>query len=283
MNDGKLFVNQQIQDYLIIDFPIPEKKSCLILKDINNNEFFGKQILNPDEVLIQSQLNHPNIMKILNYIRFENQNYIFIFQKALGNFEELFWYFQERSILFKKQIIIKMLESILNVHESGFLHGDIKMENFVILKIFQDFPIIKLIDFGSSKKLQNYQNENFGTDEFLPPEFFKDFIYDIKSETWAMGIIIFKFLFSFSFSIFSNLSEKDEILKNIDNEDDKKIILLCLNHNPSLRPSIKELLNYFQNFQYFEEIEENLINLNKEEFIEEKYLQYEDIKSLIKQ
>ena len=78
------------------------------------------------------------------------------------------------------------------LHSENIIHRDIKPDNLMIDKQ----GLIKLIDFGFSKKLDNNQNlrtlTKCGTMGYTAPEILSDSKegYGIKADIWSFGITI---------------------------------------------------------------------------------------------
>ena len=53
-----------------------------------------------------------------------------------------------------EQLGLQMLERVERVHESGFVHGDLKLEHF-LLGLSESSDTLHLIDFGISQKKTN--------------------------------------------------------------------------------------------------------------------------------
>lgn len=74
------------------------------------------------------------------------------------------------------------------------IHRDIKLENIVIERFEdEDWPVIKLIDFGFSRKVQMNQNmtQAVGSGYYMAPEVLKNNPYDFKADVWSASIVVF--------------------------------------------------------------------------------------------
>lgn len=100
-----------------------------------------------EEINIMKNIDHPNVVRIYEYLQDEESIYIVM---ELVNGGELFdaiideHHFNEK----KSASIMYQLLSIVNyLHKNGVCHRDLKPEN-----ILYDGTTIKLIDFGASNK-----------------------------------------------------------------------------------------------------------------------------------
>jgi len=95
---------------------------------------------------------------LLDY--FELPDCFFIVMERMGdhpsNGKDLFNFISEHNTMSEtlaKHVFKQLLDTVEQVHEAGVVHRDIKDENILIdTRTYK----IKLIDFGSSAKLHNY-------------------------------------------------------------------------------------------------------------------------------
>lgn len=84
-------------------------------------------------------------------------------------------------------------------HENGITHRDIKPENVLINTDEQTgkFTDVKLADFGRACKATRREqlsasDTKFGTNGYLPPEYFHDTYDDLKKiDSWSLGVLLF--------------------------------------------------------------------------------------------
>jgi serine/threonine protein kinase len=92
-----------------------------------------------------------------------------------------------------KYIFKEILYGINSLHENGYSHSDIKLDNILLDKDFN----IKLSDFSFSQELKGKNGdgkliEKKGTIGYFPPEFITQKTYNgIKSDIYSLGITLF--------------------------------------------------------------------------------------------
>ena len=73
------------------------------------------------------------------------------------------------------------------MHNAGFMHKDVKLENMMITKDCQ----VKLIDFGLSSVLGTHKDRK-GDNRYWPPEKRMDEDYDgAAADVFALGVCLF--------------------------------------------------------------------------------------------
>lgn len=180
------------------------------------------------EVQIMRQLDHPNIVKLIDFSE-SRQYYYIILELAPGG--ELFHqivrltYFSEE---LSRHVITQVAKALEHLHEEkGIVHRDIKPENI----LFYPIPIvpakqpkpkapgdedkvdegefikglgaggigqIKIADFGLSKIVWDNQTMTpCGTVGYTAPEIVKDERYSKSVDMWALGCVLYTLLCGF--------------------------------------------------------------------------------------
>ena len=221
--------------YQAINLTTNEKVAIKVIKKYQLDEKQRNSVLK--EVNIMKQLNHPNIVKLIEFI--ENDNYYYIVQEVVSGgeiFNEIvkYTYFSED---LSRHVIIQVAEALLYMHEYvGIVHRDLKPENifFKPIKFFKDDPknrfnklrksdnpntkldegkfimnyggggigLIKVGDFGLSKQiLLNDENNSLktpcGTIGYTAPEIVRDMKYSKEVDMWALGCVLYILLCGF--------------------------------------------------------------------------------------
>ncbi|TKA51908.1 hypothetical protein B0A53_04938 [Rhodotorula sp. CCFEE 5036] len=179
------------------------------------------------EVQIMRGLNHPGIVRLLNFTESSNHYYLTLELMEGG---ELFHqivkltYFSEE---LSRHVILQVAHAIRYLHEEkGVVHRDIKPENI----LFEGVPIIpskvprarpydeekedegefipgiggggigrvKIADFGLSKIVWNEETMTpCGTVGYTAPEIVKDERYSKSVDMWALGCVLYTLLCGF--------------------------------------------------------------------------------------
>ena len=215
-----------------------------------------------NEINILKSLDHPNIMKVYEY--FKKDNYLYIISELLSGGELLDkindnGYLSEEVSSF---IMTQVFSAVDFCHQKGILHRDLKPENILIeseAEAKKEFFTIKIIDFGTSGKLKEDEDELFkfsiGTPLYVAPEILGNEKYDTKCDMWSCGVIMYMML---SGKAPFNGENEEEIYQSIkkgkydfDSEkwdeisnDAKDLIKHLLTFDTNKRFSAKQCLNH---------------------------------------
>ncbi|KAL5342631.1 Pkinase-domain-containing protein [Aspergillus crustosus] len=180
------------------------------------------------EVQIMRQIDHPNIVKLIQFSE-SRQYYYIVLELCPGG--ELFHqivrltYFSEE---LSRHVIVQVAKAIEYLHEtSGVVHRDIKPENllfyptefvpsnrpkprqpgdedkvdegeFITGKGAGGIGVIKIADFGLSKVIWDSQTMTpCGTVGYTAPEIVKDERYSKSVDMWALGCVLYTLLCGF--------------------------------------------------------------------------------------
>ena len=122
--------------------------------------------------------------------------------------------------------------------ENNILHRDLKLENILIKYNNNKNMIMKITDYGSSKRLISLLKSctsHIGTPIYMAPEILEGIKHNYKCDLWSIGIIIYKLYFGKS--PFPGLNE-NALINNI-NEYDKGKIKIKKTGNEELDDLIK--------------------------------------------
>ena len=207
-----------------------------IIKKRKNKSNEEKEILNEIEIL--KKLDHPKILKIIDFYSKVKKYYIITEYCPEGElFNEIIKVgrFDEGQTAF---IINQILKAISYCHRNQIIHRDIKPENIMITKREKNGCLqVKLIDFGTAKIFERGVAENryVGSSYYMAPEVLKR-KYDEKCDLWSIGVI-FYILLTGRPPFDGN--DDEEILKNVE----KGVYDKTSYPFPSLSNLAKDLIN----------------------------------------
>ena len=87
------------------------------------------------------------------------------------------------------KIFSQISNGLAYVHSCNIIHRDIKPDNILI-----NGSIVKLCDFGISKKKYCQLTPRIGTNNYKAPELFSDIEYDFAIDIWALGCTLYEYI-----------------------------------------------------------------------------------------
>lgn len=173
--------------------------------DTETNQTVAIKQLHPklsDEQLIERfkregealrDLNHPNIVKMLDAVEEYNQHYLIMEYVSGSDLSDLIK--QEQLALEKiLNFSIDLADALTRAHRLNIIHRDLKPANVLI----GEDGILRLTDFGvahiGSKERVTDTDAIVGTIHYLPPEAFDDGTFDGRGDIWAFGVILYELL-----------------------------------------------------------------------------------------
>ena len=166
-----------------------------------------------------------NSVKYYEYFKDEN-NFVIIMELCDCNLSQLL--LKKNKEGFNIEEIYEIMKQLNNglkiMKENKIIHRDLKLENILIKYEDNNKYIIKIADYGSSKRLnslsKNYCNSNVGTLIYMAPEILKGEKYNYKCDLWSIGVIIYRL--KFIKSPFNGQTET-ALIKNINDFNNNKI------------------------------------------------------------
>ncbi len=139
-----------------------------------------------------SMLSHPNIVKIFDVSVKGSLKYI-VMERIEGI--TLKSYMQKKGPLSTDEILSyteQVLGALLQAHEKGIIHRDIKPQNILLLKNGK----IKVTDFGIAKLSDSDATENsdkaIGTVYYISPEQASGKEIDARSDLYSLGVLMYE-------------------------------------------------------------------------------------------
>jgi len=153
------------------------------------------------EARTASALNHPHICAI--YDVGETHGRPFVVMELLDG-STLRNYLVEQRIDTATAVTIgiQIAEALEAAHGKGVVHRDIKPSNVVVSRTGH----VKVLDFGLAKQIvalaadETRSNDHlthgvtFGTPQYMPPEVWQGRAADVRSDIWALGIVLYEML-----------------------------------------------------------------------------------------
>ena len=210
------------------------------------------------EAMIMSELSHPNIVRLYDWDKDNDQVYIVMEFLDGPRLDDLIKTQGKLSLELTVAIFRPVLEAINYTHQKGFLRHDIKPSNIKITSAGR----VCIFDFGitrpkssdsTSSMFQTMSGVIIGTAMFMAPEQFMNARVDERSDIYSLGVVLYnmvtgKFPFGNASSFADHAkgspippSQYAALPKSVEN-----VILTCLEKDPERRfQSVGELLDVF--------------------------------------
>ena len=268
---GRVFLAQNIITSELIAMKQIPKTSEDLLSD--------SEIINEIEIL--KNLDHPDIVRIMEFYNTED-NYYIINEYCPGGelFEQINNQFSETQIAV---MFRQILSGLAYLHSKNIIHRDLKLENILIKEIEksretkEDLFVLKIIDFGTAKIFDKNKKIKtiVGSSYYIAPEVINK-KYNRECDLWSAGVILYMFIVGhapFDGKTDKAIMEqvkKGNFLRNEDrwlnaSKEVKDLINKLLIYEPEKRLTAMEALKH----PWFKVTKSNMLynNISKEEVL----------------
>ena len=152
-----------------------------------------------DEIEILKNLDHPDIVRIIEFYNTETSYYLINEYCKYGELYE-----QVKNEFSETQIAVmfrQILSGIAYLHSNNIIHRDLKLENILINDIEksittnEDLFLVKIIDFGTAKIFDKNKMPRaiVGSIYYIAPEVILK-KYGKECDMWSLGVILYMFI-----------------------------------------------------------------------------------------
>ena len=228
--------------YLATNLMTKQKVAMKKIDKVKDNEIDDMEIKN--EIDILRKLDHPNIVKIIEFYSASKAYYIITDYCSCGElYNQIKFQYNEYQL---SVLFYQVFSGLYYLHSKNIVHRDLKLENILISEMEPDkktnkkYFWIKIIDFGTAKIFEKNKNEKtvIGSSYYIAPEVLQK-NYNEKCDTWSAGVILYMLIVGRA--PFDGKND-DEIIDNIKkgkfNDKHKKL----LNASSEVQDLVKHLL-----------------------------------------
>jgi len=225
---------------------------------ITNNyscDMISRIVCNSRELSIHHKLRHPNVVMLIGYIREPHFSLVTEFMPR-GSLFDIIYSHQHSSFLSEFltlfRISFDVAKGLSYLHFCNIIHRDLKPGNILI-----DINwCAKLADFGISRlDDKNMTRTILGTVSYLAPEVIRDCTFSFSSDIFSYGVVLCELVSQES--PFPETGWASEITDKILEGERPSIpqacfpifrllIEKCWHQNSAERPTIQDIIRYFQ-------------------------------------
>lgn len=147
------------------------------------------------EVEVMSRIVHPNVVCYFESFIEDGSLHIVMEYADGGTLQRQWKKAQEANVHFSEEQILywtaQITSALKYVHGQKIMHRDLKLANIMLTKQ----NVVKIADFGLARVLGSntqFANTTCGTPYYLSPEVCLEKPYDLKSDSWALGCIVYE-------------------------------------------------------------------------------------------
>lgn len=148
------------------------------------------------EYEVGRSMHHPNVVEIYDYAVDRNIPYLVLELINGKNLKLMLRNGVESLVPYMSKIIEQSAEGLLHFHEKGWVHRDVKPDNFLVTEDWN----VKLIDFaiatkpssGLSKLFMRGGGKSVGTRSYMSPEQIRNEGLDIRADIYSYGCTLFE-------------------------------------------------------------------------------------------
>ena len=236
------------------------KKDACSAVYLANHIFLSKQIILKtlcqdalaDQTILQrfqreaktlAKLDHPNIIKVLDFGTFENSFYLSFEYFPARNLREVL--LENRlSVEEKSKIFLQIVKGLAFAHGHQIIHRDVKPENILVGADLQ----VKIADFGlaltADDSVVTNKSSIVGTPGYMSPEQIRGEALTPQSDLFALGIVAYELFTGRNPFIGKDVSAT---LNNILAGDETQLFSNLGQTPPSLQPVLQGLLQRSKN------------------------------------
>ncbi len=142
-----------------------------------------------------AKLDHPNIVKVMDYGEYEGSPYLVMPYLPGGTLKQ---YFKNKRRLDWREavgLLLPITRALAYAHDEGVIHRDVKPSNILLTTsgepMLTDFGVAKVIDEEVTQDLTG-TSATVGTPEYMAPEQVISKTVDHRADIYALGVVMFE-------------------------------------------------------------------------------------------
>lgn len=213
------------------------------------------------EIEIQSNLRHPNILRLYSFFWDSSHVYLILEYAPQGELYKWLQKYHRFTEAETGRYISDLVGAFQELERKNIIHRDIKPENLLL----GENNTIKIADFGWSVHAPSTRRQTVcGTLDYLPPEMVGHTPHDKSVDLWCLGVLMYEFLYGHAPFEADDQKATYERISNVDlkfdarpvvSDEAKDLIRKLLQKDPSKRLSWREVekhkfIQTYKNYQF---------------------------------
>jgi len=150
------------------------------------------------EAAIIDQLDHPNIVKVIERGQFEQKLFIAMELLRGETLSTKIARVDEIDLMEVIDIIYQVTDALVKIHSKYIVHRDLKPDNIMLIENKGNCNFVKLLDFGLAKTEHQTRITQtgtvLGTLNYMAPEQISDGRFSYASDVYSLGVIFYETL-----------------------------------------------------------------------------------------
>src|SRR6185369_860769 len=179
-----------------LDRPVAVK---VLHGDLVSDESFSARFAR--EAKTAAKLEHPNAVHVYDFGSLEDGSAYLVMEFVDGvTLREVLRRNKTLPLAVVVDLVRQAAGAVGAAHARGIVHRDIKPENMMVRAGDDGRPVLKVVDFGLAKMLENQTSqltngsELIGTPKYMAPEQFSGDRVDERADIYALGCVLFELL-----------------------------------------------------------------------------------------
>lgn len=148
------------------------------------------------EYEVAHDFKHPNIIRVYEFNAEMGISYLVMELFNANNLKILLRQGSERLFPIVKEVVDQAAEALYYFHEKGWIHRDVKPDNFLV----SETGVVKLIDFaisikpvtGFAKFTHGWFTQVQGTRSYMSPEQIRNQALDPRADVYSFGCVLYE-------------------------------------------------------------------------------------------
>lgn len=209
------------------------------------------------EAQAMARMQHPNLLTVHECGFLEGVPFLLLDFISGSSLETLLEQRKKLSVGQMTAIVLQICDGLINAHDNGVVHRDIKPGNIMISENIKGRELVKVVDFGLAKMIETDKNKaeqkvsragnSVGSPLYMAPEQCVGDPADARSDIYALGCVMYECLTGdpplFGDSVLETFNKvMNEVPKPLSElaevpEELNSLVMKCLEKRPDARPS----------------------------------------------